>query len=101
MGAHWDPRLKMKTVCCILIAIALAHATVDEYEVEPVTSAPEVAAEDFYEAATTAEEGRNTFDDDESDFKPQLAQEISKRRAMQSSVTCDPNKAKRQANAKL
>jgi len=81
--------LIMKTVCCILIAVALAHAAFDEIEVEHATSAQEVEPEgEFYEAVATAEEGTHTWEDDEIDF-------------MQSPVTCDPNKAKREANAKL
>merc|ERR1711907_194825 len=40
------------------------------------------------EAVATAEEGTHVWEDDEIDF-------------MQSPVTCDPNKAKREANAKL
>merc|ERR1711975_165456 len=84
-----DPRLIMKTVCCILIAVALAHAAFDEFEVEHTTSAQEVEPEgEFYEAVATAEEGTHVWEDDEIDF-------------MQSPVTCDPNKAKREANAKL
>merc|ERR1711937_514207 len=84
-----DPRLIMKTVCSILIAVALAHAAFDEIEVEHATSAQEVEPEgEFYEAVATAEEGTHTWEDDEIDF-------------MQSPVTCDPNKAKREANAKL
>merc|ERR1712178_113328 len=84
-----DPRLIMKTVCCILIAVALAHAAFDEFEVEHTTSAREVEPEgEFYEAVATAEEGTHVWEDDEIDF-------------MQSPVTCDPNKAKREANAKL
>merc|ERR1711907_598874 len=84
-----DPRLIMKTVCCILIAVALAHAAFDEIEVEHTTSAQEVEPEgEFYEAVATAEEGTHVWEDDEIDF-------------MQSPVTCDPNKAKREANAKL
>merc|ERR1719392_484677 len=79
----------MKTVCCILIAVALAHAAFDEFEVEHTTSAQEVEPEgEFYEAVATAEEGTHVWEDDEIDF-------------MQSPVTCDPNKAKREANAKL
>jgi len=81
--------LIMKTVCCILIAVALAHAAFDEFEVEHTTSAQEVEPEgEFYEAVATAEEGTHVWEDDEIDF-------------MQSPVTCDPNKAKREANAKL
>merc|ERR1711976_720091 len=84
-----DPRLIMKTVCCILIAVALAHAAFDEFEVEHTTSAQEVEPEgEFYEAVATSEEGTHVWEDDEIDF-------------MQSPVTCDPNKAKREANAKL
>merc|ERR1712227_757014 len=84
-----DPRLIMKTVCCILIAVALAHAAFDEFEVEHTTSAQEVEPEgEFYEAVATAEEATHVWEDDEIDF-------------MQSPVTCDPNKAKREANAKL
>merc|ERR1711868_5948 len=93
----------MKTVYCVLIAVALAHAAFDTNEVEPFNRflEEEFEQQDFEPEQEPEEEFTESFNHDMKKGSHQFSDDELAFLESPDTVSCDPNKAKREANEKL
>merc|ERR1711988_1269717 len=93
----------MKTVYCVLIAVALAHAAFDTNEVEPFNRflEEEFEQQDFEPEQEPEEEFTESFNRDMKKGSHQFSDDELAFLESPDTVSCDPNKAKREANEKL